>query len=129
MGGVGSFSMKKVIKGSALFAGEAAGLQDFFWGFGTRIATTSGYLAAQSIINNLDYEEVIDTHFRSRLKAGVVNRYLFENILSKNDYSFFINFDKFQKKLHSLYNYNLVQRLLYPIAFSKLLTKYPQLKM
>ena len=128
VGGVGSFSMENVTKGSTLYAGEAAGLQDFLWGYGTRYAITSGYLAAQSIINNLDYRKIIETHFGRRLKAGVVNRYLLENVLSKNDYSFIINFAKFPKKLHWLYNYNLVQILLYPIAFSKLRTKYTQLE-
>ena len=128
IGGVGSFSMKNVKKGPTLYAGEAAGLQDFLWGFGTRFAITSGYLAAQSIINNWDYREIIETHFGKRLKAGVVNRYLWEQVLSKNDYSILINFAKLQNKLHSLYNYNLFQRVLYPIAFSKLSTKYPKLK-
>lgn len=47
VGGVGSFSLKSVFKkGTTLYVGEAAGLQDFLWGFGMRFAVTSGYLAA-----------------------------------------------------------------------------------
>lgn len=130
VGGVGSFSLKNVKKGTTLYVGEAAGLQDFLWGFGMRFAITSGYLAAQSIICNRDYEKAAKKHFRNKLKAGVVNRYLWENVLSKKDYSILINFAEFaMKNLYSMHNYNLLQRMIYPWASFSLKRRYPKLKL
>ena len=130
VGGVGSFSLKNVKKGTTLYVGEAAGLQDFLLGFGMRFAITSGYLAAQSIISNEDYEKIAKKHFRNRLKAGVVNRYLWENILYKKDYSMLINIAEFVKKnIYSIHNYNLLQRMIYPLALFNLKKKYPKLKL
>jgi flavin-dependent dehydrogenase len=128
--GVGSFSLKKVKKGATSYVGEAAGLQDFLWGFGMRFAITSGYLAAQSIINNKDYEKIAEKHLGNRLRAGVVNRYLWENILSKKDYSILINFAELvDKNIYSMCNFNLLQRIVYPLALFSLKTKYPKLKL
>lgn len=128
--GVGSFSFKDVKKETTLYVGEAAGLQGFLWGFGMRFAITSGYLAAQSVIGNKDYEEIVKNHFRNKLKAGVVNRYLWEDILSKKDYSFLINIAEFAKKnLYSMSNYNLLQRIIYPLASFNLKKVYPELKL
>jgi len=130
VGGVGSFSLKNVRKGATLYVGEAAGLQDFLWGFGMRFAITSGYLAAQSIINNKDYEKMAKKHFGNKLKAGVVNRYLWENVLCKKDYSILINIAEFvEKNIYSMCNYNLLQRMVYPLALFDLKKKYPKLKL
>ncbi len=129
IGGVGSVSLKKVKKGTTVYVGEAAGLQDFLWGFGMRYAITSGYLAAQSIINNKDYERTVKTRFGKQLRAGVVNRYLWENVWSKNGYSLAITFSEFLKKtIYSMHSYNLFQRLVYPIALFDLKTRYPRIK-
>jgi flavin-dependent dehydrogenase len=129
-GGISSFSMKNVKKGTASYGGEAAGLQDFLWGFGMRFAITSGYLAAQSIISNEDYERIAKKHFRNRLKAGVVNRYLWENILCKKDYLIVINIAEFLKKnIYSMHNHNLLQRMIYPLALFSLKRRYPELKL
>jgi flavin-dependent dehydrogenase len=129
VGGVGSFSLKKVRKGTTLYVGEAAGLQDFLWGFGMRFAITSGYFAAQCIINNKDYERTVKTRLGKHLRAGVVNRYLWENVWSNKGYSLSITFSEFLKKtLYSMHNYNLFQRLVYPIALFDLKTKYPKIK-
>ena len=38
--------------------GEAGGYQDFLWGFGIRHAFTTGYLAAQAILNGQDWQAV-----------------------------------------------------------------------
>jgi flavin-dependent dehydrogenase len=131
VGGVGSFSPKSVYKkGTTLYVGEAAGLQDLLWGFGMRFAVTSGYLAAQSIINNEDYEQIAKKHFENKLKASLVNRYLWEEVASKNDYSLLIYLAEFVKKiLHSMHNYNLLQRVAYPMASYHLKKKYPKLKL
>jgi len=130
VGGVGCFSLRNVFKrGTTLYVGESAGLQDFLWGFGTRFAITSGYLAAQSIINKEDYGKIAKKHFRNKLNASAVNRYLWERAGEK-DYSFIINNAEFVKKsLYSMHNYNLLQRIVYPLALSYLRRKYPKLKL
>jgi len=128
--GIGSFSLRNTFrKDETLFVGESAGLQDFLWGFGIRYAITSGYLAAESIVNNDDYGRSAKKHFVHKLKASAVNRYLWEK-LSLNDYSFVLARAEFiVSVLCSMHNYNLVQRALYPIALSYLRKRYPQLKL
>jgi flavin-dependent dehydrogenase len=130
IGGVGSFSLEKVFrKGATLYVGESAGLQDLFWGFGMRLAIKSGYLAAHSIINNEDYGKNAEKHFRNKSKASIVNRYLWEK-LSGKDYSFWINNAEFLKRMiHSMHNYNIFQRMIYPIALSHVRERYPRLKL
>jgi flavin-dependent dehydrogenase len=121
--------LRNLKRGNTLYVGEAAGLQDFLWGFGIRFAIESGYVAAQCIIGNRDYEEIAREYFVNRLKAGVVNRYLWENFLSKNDYSILIAIAEFvRKNFHSMHKYNLLQRMIYPFALADLKKTYPQLK-
>jgi flavin-dependent dehydrogenase len=127
--GAGNFSLRCARKKNPVHVGEAAGLQDFLGGFGMRFAITSGYLAAQSFIENLDYGRIANRRFQNKLKAGVVNRYLWENVLSKRNYALFINMGEFVRvNLHSMYNYNLLQRMIYQLALAKLKKTYPQLE-
>jgi flavin-dependent dehydrogenase len=56
MAGYGGFFNKNIFRqDKTSYVGEAASLQDLFWGFGMRNTITSGFLAAQSIINGTDY--------------------------------------------------------------------------
>jgi len=126
--GIGSFSLKKVKSGVPLYVGEAAGLQDFLWGFGMRFAFASGYLVAQSVICKTDYEKIADKHFRNRLRAGIINRWLIENILSKEDYSALVNFPQLIEKLYSIQNYNLLLKTMYPLALLSLKKRYLNLR-
>jgi len=126
--GIGSFSLKNVKKGVTLLIGEAAGLQDFLWGFGMRFAFASGYLAARSIICKKDYEKIADKHFGKRLRAGVINRWLMENILSVNDYSALISFPQLIENLCSMQNYNLLLQTMYPLTLLSLKKRYFKLK-
>jgi flavin-dependent dehydrogenase len=66
--------------------GEAAGLQDFLWGFGIRLAIRSGALAATSLIGDADYAAAAESAFAGRLRIGVANRWLWERT-SGNGYS------------------------------------------
>ena len=128
IGGVGSFSLRDIQKGTTSYVGEAAGLQDFLWGFGMRYAITSGYLAAQSIISDEDYEKKAKRHFNSKMKAGVVNTYLMENILCKKNYSIFVDMAEFVKRsLYSMHSYNMMQRIVYPLALLNLEKTYAEL--
>jgi flavin-dependent dehydrogenase len=127
--GYGSFSLRIARKRTDLPIGEAAGLQDFLGGFGMRFAITSGFLAAQSVIENRDFGRIASRRFQNKLKAGVVNRYLWENVLSNGDYSFFISISEFVKRnLRSMYNYNLLQRMIYPLALANMKKTYPHLE-
>ena len=116
---------KLPVKG--LCVGEAAGLQDFLWGFGMRYALRSGFLAARSMIDGTDYEKEANKEFRNNLRAGIVNRYLWENA-RKNDFSPLINNSELvRKSLRSFYNYNPLQRIIYPLALASVRRKYRNL--
>jgi len=128
VGGVGCFTLNNIFtKGKTLYTGESAGFQDFLWGFGMRYAITSGYLAAKSIINNEDYEKLARKRFGNKLKAGAINRYLWEK-LSGNEYSKIINhLGLLKKNIYSLSNYNVLQRVMSPFAISYLMKKYKKI--
>jgi flavin-dependent dehydrogenase len=73
--GAGSFAIARHYKeGARCYVGEAAGLQDCFWGFGIRYAITSGYLAAQEILRAGSYEEAVRRQLRPLQVASVANR-------------------------------------------------------
>jgi len=120
-GGVGCFTKKiQYTKGKTLLVGEAAGLQDLLWGYGMRYAITSGFLAAQSIINDDDYDQMIKTRFEDKLNAGIVNRYLWEKA-SRNNYSLIYNHTKWIiKNTYWISNYNILHRIIYPFALQNL---------
>lgn len=124
-GGMGCFSLENTfVKGKTLFVGEAAGLQDFLWGFGMRYALKSGYLAAQCIIHDEDYERVARDNFSGKLKAGLVNRYLWEKA-GKGNYEIVINHSqRIIDNLRWISNYNVVHRILYPLALRRMKMRY-----
>jgi flavin-dependent dehydrogenase len=120
VGGIGSFAVKNVFKENGIvYVGEAAGIQDALWGFGIRSALVSGYFAAQSIIHNTDYESIAKNHFTKRLKASVVNRFLWE-VLNGEAYTFLLKLFKKMKNpehfLYNAYNYTFMQKMLYPVS-------------
>lgn len=132
VGGVGSFSSKNIFeKNGKLYIGEAAGIQDFLLGFGIRNAITSGYLAAQSIINNTSYKLIAHQKFSQRFKAGIVNRYLWEKFTSHGlpyQMGRLRDVSNPFKFLHSIYNFNFWQIIIYPLALKYIRKKYHQLK-
>jgi flavin-dependent dehydrogenase len=132
MGGIGCFSSRNIFRnGKSLYIGEAAGIQDFLWGFGIKNAVTSGYLAARSIINGEDYEKYAERYFRKKLNAGLVNRYLWEKFGFMN-YSFIVNRIHGAKDplkfLNYFYNANFIHKMLYPFARRHLQRKYKNLR-
>ena len=127
-GGIGCFLIKpKLIENGRLFTGEAAGLQDFLWGFGMRYAITSGFLAARSIIENKNYKNLVNKNLSRRLKTSIVNRYLAEKI-GDIFYNYLINQAKENKDwlkfLHDNYNSTFYKRIIYPFAKNNLMRKY-----
>ena len=120
VGGMGSFTARPLYRrGQGVCVGEAAGLQDLLWGFGMRSAITSGFLAAVSIIENSSYEAAAAKFFHHRLRASVVNRFFWERF-GGGDYAWIMN--RLGKAadplgfLYSYYNFNMLQRIAYPLA-------------
>lgn len=134
VGGVGSFSVKGDFKlNGKFFAGEAAGVQDFLWGFGIRNAIASGHLAARSFIENTDYQAVAKSYFENRLKASAVNRFLWEILLGSkflNNWAINkIGKVKTEKILDMLYKtHNSYSKLIFPVAIRHLGKRYKTLR-
>lgn len=79
--GVGSFSIPKTAKKNGkLYIGEAAGFLDAATGFGTHYAILSGYLVAESIITNKDYDKLWKEYFQEELKNKYLKRRKLEKI-------------------------------------------------
>lgn len=130
-GGFGCFSNKNVYEHDGmLYVGEAAGLQDFLWGFGIRSAVTSGFFAAKSLIHKEDYGKMARNHFRKKLKAGIVNRFFWEHA---GDYSLVVNrihhAHEPLKYLRSFHNFNRIQWLFYPFALWYVKRRYTTLRL
>jgi len=64
----------------ARYAGEAAGLQDFLFGLGMRMAMESGLLAARSILRGGDYSLLVRERFGTSLRRGLVHRWFYERM-------------------------------------------------
>lgn len=64
--------------GEARLAGEAAGFQDYLFGLGIRYALTTGNLAARSIIENRDYDDLWKETLGRKQQTSLVNRFLYE---------------------------------------------------
>ncbi len=74
-----NFHLKQTaLKDGARFVGEAAGFQDYLFGLGIRYALTSGWLAAQSILENRDYNELWTAQLARKQQTSLVNRFLYE---------------------------------------------------
>ncbi|MFC1476556.1 NAD(P)/FAD-dependent oxidoreductase [Fibrobacterota bacterium] len=128
MGGVGSFCRNPRYRtGNALCIGEAAGLQDFVAGFGMRYAFQSGYLAAESIIHGFDYIAAAKKTFSRKLKACIVNRWLWETVLHPHNYSLLIDIINFTANRvdQAPHQFNPVQWMLYPFAINYIKKQYP----
>lgn len=117
-GGVGQFLMRPRFEvGGRLYVGEAAGLQDLLWGFGIRTAIESGALAAHSLISGEDYRRLAAERFLRRHRASIVNRFLWESCRWRNYSLIMAALQRFEvRMLHSFYNENPAQKLLYPLA-------------
>jgi len=61
------------------FVGEAAGFQDYLFGLGIRYALTSGSLAARSILEERDFDELWRHELGAKQETSLVNRFLYES--------------------------------------------------
>jgi flavin-dependent dehydrogenase len=62
----------------SLFAGEAGGFQDYMFGLGIRYALVSGYLAARSLVEGVDYDRLWSERFQGMMRASVASRLFYE---------------------------------------------------
>jgi flavin-dependent dehydrogenase len=99
------------------FVGEAAGFQDHLAGFGMGYAFKSGYYAARSIIEGLDYDRLWQEDFLKPLRISSRNRWIYDR-LSNEDFERFVDIlrsrnplvarlrggDDMQSILRTLYN-------------------------
>lgn len=77
-GGFGNIRLPRTaVQGGNPVIGEHAGFQDALAGFGLRYAIRSGRLAAESLIHGTDYAQAWQRELLPDLRAGVVNRFLF----------------------------------------------------
>lgn len=131
VGGIGSFALNHAaILNNSLLVGEAAGLQDCLWGFGIRTALTSGYLAAQSLLNNENYQELLNRQLYPFMKASAVNRYLWEKL--KWNKSPIIPYlmrlpIPLRTQFRWLYKFSPIHQCLYPLAEKFIRAEYPQI--
>jgi len=61
------------------FVGEAAGFQDYLFGLGIRYALTSGWLAARSILEQRDFDDLWRAELGVKQETSLVNRFLYES--------------------------------------------------
>jgi flavin-dependent dehydrogenase len=74
-----NFHLKqRATNGQARYVGEAAGFQDYLFGLGIRYALTSGYLAARSILEERDFDELWQSELGAKQETSLVNRFLYE---------------------------------------------------
>jgi flavin-dependent dehydrogenase len=99
--------------------GEAAGFQDFLWGFGIRHALTSGYLAAQAILRGEDWQAMADRQIRPLVRTSLVNRWLYDRMPDRG-YALLIRRFGTDPDLNALvgrwYRPRRIHRLLWPLA-------------
>jgi flavin-dependent dehydrogenase len=74
-----NFHLKRTaMKERSRYVGEAAGFQDYLFGLGIRYALTSGWLAAQSILEDRDFNELWTATLGAKQRTSLVNRFLYE---------------------------------------------------
>lgn len=119
-GGAGNFRIPgSAYSGRHPVAGEQAGFQDTLWGFGIRVAISTGILAARSVMDGGDYDARWRAALRPVLRAAVVNR-AFYGRLGNRGYSWFLGEASGSHDtlvfLRRYYRWSWVKRLLYPWA-------------
>ena len=121
VGGVGSFAMSDHFKYAQMHVGEAAGIQDFLFGFGIRSAMRSGMLAAECLAEDRDFRMEAKSIFLPFQKAGLVNRFLFERFGNfYSGYGIMANWVRKHKNpnqiMHKAYQFTAIHRILFPLV-------------
>jgi flavin-dependent dehydrogenase len=106
------------------YVGEAGGFQDLYAAFGIRMAMTSGYLAAYSLLHDQDYDALWRARFGARIRAAAVNRWLQEAV-GNSGYPWLLRYmqrhtNSGRSFLRRLYNPRWYTPLLWPLAKRRL---------
>ncbi len=120
-GGYGTFAIPTSLEqNQTLIVGEAAGFQDFLFGFGIRSALVSGILAARSFIENRSYDSLWQARLLPQLQASLVNRAVYGRFGVAKKWFWHLTGrngrpDNFMRWL---YNFSPLHRLIYPFVAS-----------
>ncbi len=119
-GGTGNFRIPaSAYSGPHPLVGEQAGFQDTLWGFGMRLAMTSGVLAAQSLMTGENYDILWQRELKPQMDTAVVNRALY-SVAGKLGYRWFlrrlVRQPNLRESLRRQYQPSWLKRLLGPWA-------------
>jgi len=134
VGGKGDFTInKRYFQDNRYYVGESGGLQDFMWGFGMRMAVWSGYLAAQDILGNCDYEKEVRKQLMPYVRTSVANRFLMNRVGDKTFKFMCKSWMKDQKKrqdglvwIGKLFRPRIYKNILYRIINPFILKRDPK---
>jgi len=118
-GGFANFRLPRTaIQGGHPVIGEQAGFQDALAGFGIRYAFRSGLLAARSILDGTDYTSLWRRELLPLLRAGIVNRFIFNNIGARGRKFALARLARGDAglALRRLYQPSILSRILFPVA-------------
>jgi flavin-dependent dehydrogenase len=108
--------------GQSLAVGEAAGFQDFLWGFGIRQALLSGHLAARALHEEKDYSKMVAREIRPLVRSSIVNRMLYDLAGDQIYRAFIRRFSGSPNLLQTIrgwYRGQVIGGLLWPIAYRR----------
>lgn len=111
--------------------GEAAGFQDFLWGFGIRNALESGVLAAECTLASTEYPGLALHTQSGSHQAAVVNRYLWDKTaaLGFGAYVHLLDTKRdLRSALRGASRERSLHRLLYPFVRPRIEQRFPHLK-
>jgi len=119
-GGSGNLHIpRSAYSGSHPQVGEQAGFQDTLWGFGMRLAISSGVLAAQSLLNGENYDALWQRELKPQMETSVVNRALY-SLVGNRGYSWVLrrlaSGSDLRSSLRNQYHPSWFKRLLGPWA-------------
>ena len=117
--GYGSFGLPRTaVHDGKYYIGEAAGFQDLLFMFGIRYSLVSGFLAAKSIIDGVDYDRAWKRRLRPPMKASIVNRFLFSVFSRPAYYLLWRSVDGGDptRTMRWLYSWTLPHKIIYPVA-------------
>ena len=99
-----------------LRVGEAAGFQDYLWGFGIRFAMHSGVLAGQALVDGSDYDRMARSQIHPVVHASLINRAFYDRA-GDRVYLFMIRWlsrsPRFVEELHKYYGLSIPDNLLW----------------
>ena len=119
-GGGGNFRLPvSALSGAHLVAGEQAGFQDAFAGFGMRYAILSGVLAARALLTpGIDYDALWRQNMKPAIEISIINRAIYSTMNNRQFRRILRHYaqDDVREILQRLYTPDFLRRLLLPWA-------------